>query len=611
MKILRTIRQIPMMKKVTINVSMDGLGKVQYLTEVLPEIPTNTILYKKLTGLGATYGEIKAKRNSIIIEPNVPVIIGKCNDPKHKADNLFGVYEGVYTDAIVTYLEKSGKKHYKLLTTPESFPKIKSAFEELEMDIYSHCFLLFDECHKLIKDADYRNDFILPLNDFFRFENKALVSATPIEFSDPRFEEQHFQTIEIQPDFDYKKKIWLYHTNNTLQAFKNVLSELEDRQVCIFINSTDIIYSLMKQLDLLEQSAVFCALKSVEKLKRNRFKNAFDQWKESKMKRYNFFTSRFFNAVDIELEERPDVIILTDVFFAEHTMIDPHTDAIQIVGRFRNGVSSISHISNTNKGLPQRTQDEIRGYLICCKEIYQTMKNFYDCATDRASRDAYRAALESLPFNRMLDKDGNKNWFAIDNYMDEELIKNYYHEESSFHEAYLNCPSFTSYLKGFYCTLGDGERLQRENKSLSIKDKRKEIVRQLEMLGECATEMELEYKQDLMAADPFIVEAYDTVGKAVIEQLNYSKKRITEAMIQKRYNEKATGTEVIQLIKNSFQVGNRYSCKFIKEEITRIYKLLKIHPPKAITGKTICDFFTVSECKVKGNRGYLLISEII
>lgn len=30
-------------------------GRIQYLTEILPEIPTNTILYKKLTGLGATY----------------------------------------------------------------------------------------------------------------------------------------------------------------------------------------------------------------------------------------------------------------------------------------------------------------------------------------------------------------------------------------------------------------------------------------------------------------------------------------------------------------------------------------------------------------------------
>ena len=211
----------------------------------------------------------------------------------------------------------------------------------------------------------------------------------------------------------------------------------------------------------------------------------------------------------------------------------------------------------------------------------------------------------------MLDKDGKENWFAIDNYMDEEIMKNYYHDENCLCEAYNNCTSFLPYHEGFYYSVGDSERLKRENKSQSIKEKRKEIVRQLEMLGECTTEMELEYKRDLMAAEPFIVKAYDTVGKAVIEQLNYSLKRITEAMIQKQYSEKAMGTEVIQLIKNSFQVGNKYSCKSIKEEISRIYGLLGVHPPKAITGKTISDFFTVSECKVKGDRGYLLISEIM
>ena len=599
-----------------IQVSKNELDKVQYLTEVLPEIPTNTILYKKLTGLGATYGEITAKRNSIIIEPNVPVIIGKCNDPKHKDDNLFGVYEGVYTDDIVNYLEKSKKKYYKILTTPESFQKVKDAFEELEMSAHCSCFLLFDECHKLVKDADYRNNITLPIDDFFKFDQKALVSATPIELNDPRFKEQNFKMIEIQPTFDYKKELWLHHTNNTLQALKTVLSKLDNEEaaplpICVFINSTDIIYSLMKQLDLLEDSAVFCAPKSVDKLKKNRFCNVYEEWNKDKMKRYNFFTSRFFNAVDMELEEQPHVIMLTDVYFAEHTMIDPYTDAIQIVGRFRNGVSSIIYISNTKKGLPQRSKEEIKGYLICSKEIYRTMKNFYDCATDRASRDAYRAALESLPFNRMLDRNGRENWFAIDNYMDEELMKNYFYDENSLYKAYDNCDSFIVYHAGYYCPLGDSERLKRENKSQSIKDKRKEIVRQLEMLGDCVTEMELEYKRDLIAADSFIVEAYDTVGKEVIEKLKYSKKKITEAMIQKQYSEKATGTEVIRLIKNSFTVGQKYTCKHIKEEITRIYALLNIHPPKTITSKTINDFFVVSECKVNKDRGYLFISESI
>ena len=438
----------------TIEINLNELGRVQYLTEVLPEIPTNTILYKKLTGLGATYGEITAKRNSIIIEPNVPVIIGKCNDPKHKDDNLFGVYEGVYTDDIIKYLEKSKNKYYKILTTPESFQKVKDAFEELEMSAHCSCFLLFDECHKLVKDADYRNNITLPIDDFFKFDQKALVSATPIELNDPRFKEQNFKMIEIQPTFDYKKELWLHHTNNTLQALKTVLSKLDNEEtaplpICVFINSTDIIYSLMKQLDLLEDSAVFCAPKSVDKLKKNRFCNVYEEWNKDKMKRYNFFTSRFFNAVDMELEEQPHVIMLTDVYFAEHTMIDPYTDAIQIVGRFRNGVSSIIYISNTKKGLPQRSKEEIKGYLICSKEIYRTMKNFYDCATDRASRDAYRVALESLPFNRMLDRNGRENWFAIDNYMDEELMKNYFHDENSLYKAYDNCDSFIVYHAGF------------------------------------------------------------------------------------------------------------------------------------------------------------------
>ena len=94
------------MKDITLNVNKEN-GRIQHLTEILPEIPTNTILNKTLTGLGATYGELKADRNSVIIEPNKPVIVGKCSDLKHSKDNLFGVYEGVYTDKIIAYMEKS------------------------------------------------------------------------------------------------------------------------------------------------------------------------------------------------------------------------------------------------------------------------------------------------------------------------------------------------------------------------------------------------------------------------------------------------------------------------------------------------------------------------
>ena len=65
-------------------------------------------------------------------------------------------------------------------------------------------------------------------------------------------------------------------------------------------------------------------------------------------------------------------------------------------------------------------------------------------------------------------------------------------------------------------------------------------------------------------------------------------------MIVKNYHEKTEGTEFIQLLKNSFKVGQRYTLKYIKEELTRIYKLVDVRPQKAITGHSLKEFFYVN-----------------
>lgn len=595
-----------------IQINKNENGKIQYLTEVLPMIPTNTILYKTLTGLGATYGELKADRNSIIIEPNVPVIVGKCNDPKHKEDNLFGVYEGVYTEDVIKYLEKSADKRTKILTTPESFQKVKDAFELMDMDIYGTCFLLFDECHKIVKDADYRSDITLPFDDFFLFNEKALVSATPISFSDPRFEMQKFQIIRIEPAFEYKLPVSLIHTNNVLEQLKRTLDKLDATDICLFVNSTDMIYSFIKQLDIENESTVFCAKKSVEKLKNKKFKHAFEQWSKSKMKKYNFFTSRFYNALDIELKIKPTVIMISDVYFSEYSMIDPHTDAIQAIGRFRNGVNRVCHIFNTNPNLPVRTEEEIGIYLQVSKEVYDKIKTFYDCATSEEARNAYREALKVLPFNQMLNKDGKENFFAIDNYVDEALLKSSYNAQEKLIASYRSNRLFDLDVESAYFPFGDFERLKKESKYASLKDKRKEVVRQLELLkGDDETEMIRNYKEDLRKADSFIYGAYEEIGKEMIESLDYSVKRIKEAMILKQNREKTEGTEFIQLIKNSFKVRQKYTKKYIKEELTRIYALTGVTPQKTITGQSIKEFFYVKEINTGGSRKFLLVESKI
>ena len=363
------------------------IDRGQYLIDILPLIPTDIILNKRITGIGATYCELKSPRNSIIIEPTVPVIKGKLKDPEHK--NVLGVFEGVKVEHILSYLSKR-QKSYKLITTPESFYKIREAMAEMEINMHSNYFLLFDECERIVQDVAYRSNIALPMDDFFRFKNKAMVSATPIISEDPRFIENGFKILEINPTYPIKEDIRLITTNCILDTLKEVVQPKE--QIFIFLNSTDTIHAIIKQMGIEKESTVFCSQKSVDKLKGRDFKSTFETWDIKHIKKYNFMTSRFYAALDIKLPFNPDVIMITDLNYAVHTMIDPNTEAIQIRGRFRNGIKSLTHITNTSNHYQITNRDEIKGYLRGCEEIYNKVKTIYEYAVSKNLSDAFGEA---------------------------------------------------------------------------------------------------------------------------------------------------------------------------------------------------------------------------
>lgn len=594
----------------------------QYLTDVLEQIPTDIILYKTITGLGATYSELKAARHSIVIEPNVPVIKGKCKSPKHKNDNLFGIYEGITLENVIKYIQSSKGKWLKILTTPESFPKVKDAFLEVGISMYDTCFCLIDEAHKAVKDVDYRTNIVLPMDDFFQFKGKALVSATPLKFSDPRFEEYGFKTLKIEPTYDCSKLVNIKPCNNVIMELRDVISLFpaltdwsEDKSYFIFItNSIDLIYSIMTRLKVLDRSSVFCAPKSMDKLRQNKFIRCYDEWDKDNMRQYNFFTSRFFNAFDIELDVKPYLMMVTDVYFAEQTALDPFSDVIQIIGRFRNGVTSIEHITNVNYDLPQRSEEELCSFMDTSENVYETLRKFYDAAPNKGAREAYRAAMESLPFNRMLDRNGHKNWFAIDNYVNDALVIGYYHDNKSLHAAYLQHDDILNalmWVTNYHFVDDESFKVRRELKAMSVKDKRKAIVKELQLLGNCYSEQEREFKAELRKADPFIVKAYEMLGADGIEELDYSYTKIKERMVIVQYLAEAKGTEVIQLIKNSFKVGRKYRLDYIKKELIRIFDLLRVTPPNKITAQTINQYFNTQNAWIKKEKALLLVSEKI
>ena len=588
-------------------------GRPQHLSDIYPVIETNTILNKTITGIGATYSEIKAPRHSIIIEPTRPVIYGKTHDPKHKNDNLKGVWQGVYQDEITDYIETSLRqgKWIKILTTPESFRKVQDAFDGLDIDIrFDGYFLLFDEIQKSVKDCDYRSDITLPMDLFFECKDKAVVSATPpTQYADTRFND--FQMVKLVPDYDYQMDLQLYTTNNVLQSTRELLESLasDERPVFFFVNSTDMIFSLMKQLGVKDESAVFCSEKSVDKLKSFKFRNAYEEWKESKKARYNWMTSRFYSALDIELQKSPNVVMLTDCYTAEYTMIDPYMDAVQIVGRFRNGVNRIYHISNFDKRNPIKSREQIDETFRAQKIVYEYMGTMAYSASTATQREEFRKAQATIPFTRFLDENNEVDPYKVDNYIDEETVKVTYNNYSRVLQAYQECGYFNVTHISQYYKFGDFERLKIESKAASIREKRKEIVAQLEELGTCETELECQFKRDLEFADRMIVEAYDLIGKTEIERLRYSVTKIREAVILKKHQMTAHATDAIQLINTFFYPQQWYSAKFIKEKIKEIFAELNIPTTKAVTSHTITEYFEARELKKRvGGRGYFLIS---
>lgn len=117
--------------------------------------------------------------------------------------------------------------------------------------------------------------------------------------------------------------------------------------------------------------------------------------------------------------------------------------------------------------------------------------------------------------------------------------------------------------------------------------------------------MDFAFKEVLRKADPLIVEAYEILGKAKIEELKYKKKLIRREI----HYQKANGNNILEIINDTFQVGSWYSRNEIKKELIGIYGRLAITPLEAISSHSILNYFDAIEKQHKKKKGYLLQKE--
>ncbi len=298
-----------------------------YISQIEPfmseGIDTDSIYHKTVPGCGFTDFAIrKLKENLIGCLPNKPVIEDKVtrHNEKYPDKKILGVYKGIEVADIKAYL-LSDVKYKKILTTPEGFTsKVVKAFKDIQV-MRDTFFMLLDECERIITDVRYRGKIAAPINEFLKFKRKAMVSATTLPYSDERFKD--FKHYLIEPDYDYSKHITVVNTNSVAASLHKLLDKLKSEHVCIFMNSTKGIAALTKTLDIRAESKAFCAKESVVSLMEKGFKQAYSHFEVEDLAKYNFFTSRYFSAFDMKIDDyKPDVVMISDVIFADHSILD-------------------------------------------------------------------------------------------------------------------------------------------------------------------------------------------------------------------------------------------------------------------------------------------------
>ena len=564
-----------MIENTNLELKLVEIRNNQYMSDLYPDgLPSNAIIDKTLTAKGATTCELDeryAKRNSIIIEPNVPVIDSK----QVKYSNLLGVREGVTDYDVKKYLLDKSIRYKKIIVTPESYSKVKKAAEYAGVNLFKDFFLLIDECEKVVQDANFRPDIVLPFFDFFSFDNKALISATPLSPKLKGFTKHSFSHIKIVPTYDYKKNLSLIGTNNVQLEFLKQIS-LNDNKKAIFLNSPEYAKTLIEKADIRNHSKIYCSNQenAINKLHEDGYKASDSFVSGEILEQYSFFTSRFYSAVDLDTPDKPDIIMVTDCLSKAQTMIDPFTHSVQITGRFRAGIGSITHITNWKEDLKPKSREEIIEDMEAQSKVYNMLADLKETLTGR-ERQLLTEIQERIPIYQVLfrndDYKGKVNPFLVECYIQKSKIESLYQELQSLNNAYNETGHFNvSYHYEHYKEKPKAVKakpLSRERK-LQILERLQDLKPEGLVL-KFLTEEQQEELKSLRHEAPELCKYYEKFGMDKIIEIDY------DLATMKRQLKSAHKKEIyfipIDEIHNSFIIGRPYSENEIVTTLQTIY----------------------------------------
>lgn len=480
----------------------DSFNGITRLGDVLTALP-HGLVYKEETGMGATTLEFQTPRNSIIVEPIKITASSKAF--KHGALYIGSPtkYHPVKASVkeITSYLNNKSIKFKKIVVVADSLYKVIDKLKETAFEDY---FLLLDEIDSFQLDSTYRKSMeeCIDFYKLFKQENRALLSATLINFSDPVLMGEPKTTLKYDVPVVREINLFITDSNKLIggatELISSILKKDPTNKIFVAYNSVSGCFSIASYLTEKfnipkKDIGILCSTNSKEKVG-DFFKELESEELPTKI---NFVTSAYFTGFDII--EKYHLLSISGNRSKIHALSDKRLK--QIAGRGRTGLLSetiIHDIVTDGKKSEVVTQEELIesadvqiSSLKCIKKHFSKnaiLKSNYDDVNERILKVLDEKGKRFVRYSRT--QDPQIAYLNIDAYIENNRVRN---------ELYIDPKALTNKL------IQDGHHVHVEILIPEIRVEFKDVVKSdrstkikeiVEVLRNAQTEYELRNLDD-------------------------------------------------------------------------------------------------------------------
>jgi len=540
-------------------------------------IPINSIIDKGFfMGFGLTYSEFRALRHSFIAIPCTPTIDDKFEEhPDMFPLRVYGELTKEKMQEIKDYLLNDEIKYKKIVVTPESFWKVIEAADQIgkKQWLYDEFFCFLDEFHCYACDA-FRKDILTPFTYFWEFKKKAMGSATPYPFSDPRFKRLDYYKLRFNESLG---TVRIVHEDDTLAVLKYLLShpELFPGKVHIFFGSVTATGKVVNDLSL-TNVRIFCSDTDIN------FENLGGSGKYFResirgadFAKFNFYTGRYNEGCDLRDDASATMILVTDVNIP-HTMVGINYRGVQALGRLRLNAGQqphqMIHITNT-KEVVKTDRSKIEENVIYCAEQHIDQYNsFNKLRINNGMQDILDMGKFVEKVSDIEDGTAVISHNKIDQIVYAKALTLQYHDIETVHGVWQSCNRTTEVAKFGLSKIKHARRPDQDiNRDVIGKLLAYKQSPQLYPFGKAERDLKkLEDKHSIL------FQTYLIFGLEEVERLSYDNNKMKAALVA-RSNENQDA-KLRKMVADKIKVGE-YTKKEIKDILQIIYDTLEIKKP--------------------------------